>query len=87
MKGIVIPPQILNQITILQDPLSQAYLMDCIIQLFPKKIHIDTIEVFISAFPKICEKVNIRTIVQSTMKRLKNTMTMLHSLRVRIPMA
>ena len=44
--------------------------MDCIIQVFPDKFHIEMIEVFFGVCPKLREKVNIRTIVQSMMERM-----------------
>ena len=70
--GSVILPQILDQIAACRDPLAQAYLMDCIIQVFPDEFHIETLEVFLGVCPKLREKVNIRTIVQSMMERLAN---------------
>ena len=70
--GTVILPRILDQITACRDPLAQAYLMDCIIQVFPDEFHIQTLEVVLSVCPKLREKVNIRTILQSIMDRLSN---------------
>ena len=46
--------------------------MECIIQVFPDKFHIETIEVFIGVCPKLREKINIHTIVHSIMVRLTN---------------
>eukprot|EP00566_Odontella_aurita_P002104 CAMPEP_0113543468 /NCGR_PEP_ID=MMETSP0015_2-20120614/10174_1 /TAXON_ID=2838 /ORGANISM="Odontella" /LENGTH=1074 /DNA_ID=CAMNT_0000443629 /DNA_START=285 /DNA_END=3508 /DNA_ORIENTATION=- /assembly_acc=CAM_ASM_000160 len=70
--GIVILPRILDQIAACRDPLAQAYLMDCIIQVFPDNFHIRTLDTFLGVCPKLREKVNIRTIVQSMMERLAN---------------
>ena len=70
--GTVILPKILNQIVACQDPLAQAYLMDCIIQVFPDEFHIQTLEVVLSVCPKLREKVNIRTILSSIMDRFSN---------------
>lgn len=70
--GTVILPKILDQIVACHDPLAQAYLMDCIIQVFPDEFHIQTLEVILSVCPKLREKVNIRTILQSIMNRLAN---------------
>ncbi len=70
--GTVILPRILDQIVACRDPLAQAYLMDCIIQVFPDEFHIQTLEVVLGVCPKLREKVNIRTILQSIMDRLSN---------------
>jgi hypothetical protein len=72
MYGTVILPKILDQIVACHDPLAQAYLMDCIIQVFPDEFHIQTLEVVLSVCPKLREKVNVRTILQSIMDRLAN---------------
>lgn len=68
--GTIILPRILDQIVACHDPLAQAYLMDCIIQVFPDEFHIQTLEVVLSVCPKLREKVNIRTILHSIMSRL-----------------
>ena len=70
--GTVILPRILDQIVACRDPLAQAYLMDCIIQVFPDEFHIQTLEVVLGVCPNLREKVNIRTILQSIMDRLSN---------------
>ena len=70
--GTIILPKILNQIIACHDPLAQAYLMDCIIQVFPDEFHIQTLEVVLNVCPKLREKVNVRTILQSIMNRLAN---------------
>ncbi|GFH48731.1 hypothetical protein CTEN210_05207 [Chaetoceros tenuissimus] len=70
--GTVILPKILDQIVACHDPLAQAYLMDCIVQVFPDEFHIQTLEVVLSVCPKLREKVNIKTILQSVMNRMAN---------------
>ena len=70
--GTVILPKILEQIVACRDPLAQAYLMDCVIQVFPDEFHIQTLEVVLSVCPKLREKVNIKTILQSVMNRMAN---------------
>jgi len=72
MYATDILPSILNQITSCRDPLAQAYLMDCIIQVFPDEFHIETLGIFLDVCPKLREKVNVRTIIQSIMERLSN---------------
>mmetsp|Transcript_6823 Transcript_6823/g.10358 ORF Transcript_6823/g.10358 Transcript_6823/m.10358 type:complete len:1119 (+) Transcript_6823:83-3439(+) len=70
--GDVILPKILEQITVCGDPLAQAYLIDCIIQVFPDEYHIETLPILLAVCPKLRDKVNIRTIMQSLMDRLAN---------------
>jgi len=70
--GEIILPKILEQIVACRDALAQAYLIDCIIQVFPDEYHIETLGILLSVCPKLKEKVNIRTILQSLMDRLAN---------------
>ena len=70
--GEQILPKILEQITVCSDPLAQAYLIDCIIQVFPDEYHIETLPILLAVCPKLRDKVNIRTILQSLMDRLAN---------------
>lgn len=68
--GSKILPRILEEISGCRDPLAQAYLMDCIIQVFPDEYHLETLEVFLGACPRLREKVNVRTILSNMMERL-----------------
>ena len=70
--GEIILPKILEQITVCGDPLAQAYLIDCIIQVFPDEYHIETLPILLAVCPKLRDKVNVRTIMQSLMDRLAN---------------
>ena len=70
-KEQILPP-ILEQIVSCNDALAQAYLMDCIIQVFPDNFHIETLSIFVEVCPKLKEKVNVRTILQGLMDRLSN---------------
>jgi len=70
--GSKILPRILEEVASCRDPLAQAYLMDCIIQVFPDEFHLETLEVFLGVCPKLREKVNVRTIVTNMMERLLN---------------
>ena len=72
LYGEVILPKILEQIVACGDPLAQAYLIDCIIQVFPDEHHIETLPILLAVCPKLRDKVNIRTIMQSLMDRLAN---------------
>mmetsp|Transcript_3728 Transcript_3728/g.8220 ORF Transcript_3728/g.8220 Transcript_3728/m.8220 type:complete len:1386 (+) Transcript_3728:131-4288(+) len=70
MYGSKILPRILEEVASCRDPLAQAYLMDCIIQVFPDEFHLETLEVFLGVCPKLREKVNVRTILNNMMERL-----------------
>eukprot|EP00560_Eucampia_antarctica_P001657 CAMPEP_0197835270 /NCGR_PEP_ID=MMETSP1437-20131217/25280_1 /TAXON_ID=49252 ORGANISM="Eucampia antarctica, Strain CCMP1452" /NCGR_SAMPLE_ID=MMETSP1437 /ASSEMBLY_ACC=CAM_ASM_001096 /LENGTH=1019 /DNA_ID=CAMNT_0043440573 /DNA_START=48 /DNA_END=3107 /DNA_ORIENTATION=+ len=70
--GTAILPTILEQISVCRDALAQAYLMDCIIQVFPDEYHIQTLDLFLSVCPKLRDKVNVRTILTAIMERLAN---------------
>jgi vacuolar protein sorting-associated protein 35 len=70
--GEVILPRILDHIVAAGDPLSQAYLMDCLVQVFPDEYHIETLPILLNVCPRLRDKVNIRTILQGLMDRLAN---------------
>lgn len=70
--GEVILNQILDHIVTCGDPLSQAYLMDCLVQAFPDEYHIETLPILLNVCPRLRDKVNIRTILQGLMDRLAN---------------
>jgi Vacuolar protein sorting-associated protein 35 len=68
--GEAILPRILDHIVTTGDPLSQAYLMDCLVQVFPDEYHIETLPILLNVCPRLRDKVNIRTILQGLMDRL-----------------
>ena len=68
--GEEILPYILEHIVTTGDPLSQAYLMDCLVQVFPDEYHIETLPILLNVCPRLKDKVNIRTILQGLMDRL-----------------
>lgn len=68
--GSKILPRILDEIASCRDPLAQAYLMDCIIHVFPNEYHLETLEVFLGVCPRLRDKVNLRTILNNMMERL-----------------
>lgn len=70
--GEVILNQILDHIVTCGDPLSQAYLMDCLVQAFPDEYHIETLPILLGVCPRLRDKVNVRTILQGLMDRLAN---------------
>ncbi|CAB9498405.1 protein sorting-associated protein 35 [Seminavis robusta] len=70
--GEIILPTVLDHIVVCGDPLAQAYLIDCITQVFPDEYHIETLPILLRVCPKLRDKVNVRTILQSLMDRLAN---------------
>ena len=68
--GSSILPRILEEVASCKDALAQAYLLDCIIQVFPDEFHLETLELFLSVLPKLKDKVNVRTIINNLMERL-----------------
>jgi vacuolar protein sorting-associated protein 35 len=72
MYGEIILSPILEHIVTAGDPLSQAYLMDCLVQVFPDEYHIETLPILLNVCPRLRDKVNIRTILQGLMDRLAN---------------
>mmetsp|Transcript_3333 Transcript_3333/g.3693 ORF Transcript_3333/g.3693 Transcript_3333/m.3693 type:complete len:1210 (-) Transcript_3333:510-4139(-) len=68
--GSVILPRIIAVMLSCRDTLAQAYLMDCTIQVFPDEFHVETLETFLEAIPRMREKVNVRTILSAMMDRL-----------------
>ncbi|KAL7567971.1 hypothetical protein ACA910_019679 [Epithemia clementina (nom. ined.)] len=70
--GEAILPRVLDHVVMVGDPLSQAYLMDCLVQVFPDEYHIETLPILLNVCPRLRDKVNIRTILQGLMDRLAN---------------
>jgi hypothetical protein len=68
--GSFILPRILEEVAACRDALAQAYLLDCIIQVFPDEFHLETLEVFLGVLPRLKDKVNVRTILNNMMERL-----------------
>ncbi|KAJ1448596.1 vacuolar protein sorting-associated protein 35 [Pelagophyceae sp. CCMP2097] len=63
-------PRLLEQVVNCKDSIAQPYLLDCIIQVFPDEFHLATLEPFLRTCTQLREKVNVRTILESMMKRL-----------------
>jgi len=70
--GEIILPTVLDHIVVCGDPLAQAYLIDCLTQVFPDEYHIETLPILLRVCPKLRDKVNVRTILQNLMDRLAN---------------
>eukprot|EP00826_Nyctotherus_ovalis_P015776 TRINITY_DN1450_c0_g2_i3.p1 TRINITY_DN1450_c0_g2~~TRINITY_DN1450_c0_g2_i3.p1 ORF type:complete len:500 (-),score=155.41 TRINITY_DN1450_c0_g2_i3:410-1909(-) len=65
-------PQLLDQIQKCKDVLSQQYLTDCIIQVFPDDYHLHTLEKFLDGCSKLEPEADVKTILISLMERLAN---------------
>ncbi|TYI27784.1 hypothetical protein ES332_A05G200200v1 [Gossypium tomentosum] len=63
-------PRVLEQVVNCKDDLSQYYLMDCIIQVFPDEYHLQTLEMLLAAFPQVQPTVDIKTVLSRLMDRL-----------------
>lgn len=62
-------PQLLEHICSTGDKLSQQYLMDCIIQVFPDEFHIQTLDLYLTATQKLNKKVDLKQIYIKLMER------------------
>ena len=60
----------MQQIVGCKDPIAQEYLMECIIQVFPDELHLQTLDVFLEPCGKLHPKVNVKNIIIALMDRL-----------------
>ncbi|KAK3888494.1 hypothetical protein Pcinc_007453 [Petrolisthes cinctipes] len=65
-------PGILEQAVSCRDPLSQEYLMECIIQVFPDEFHLQSLSAFLKACAELHAEVNVKNIIISLIDRLAN---------------
>ncbi|KAE9606625.1 hypothetical protein Lal_00025851 [Lupinus albus] len=72
MYKYVVLPRVLEQVVNCKDMLSQFYLMDCIIQVFPDEYHLQTLDVLLGAYPQLQPSVDIKTVLSQLMERLSN---------------
>ncbi|MBA0788842.1 hypothetical protein Gotri_024865, partial [Gossypium trilobum] len=63
-------PRVLEQVVNCKDDLSQYYLMDCIIQVFPDEYHLQTLEMLLAACPQVQPTVDVKTVLSRLMDRL-----------------
>jgi len=76
LQGLTVPlykeilPRILEQIVNCKDVIAQDYLMDCIIQVFPDDMHLETLEIYLSACLMLRPGVALRDILTSLINRL-----------------
>lgn len=67
-KEKVLPP-LLQHVLSTSDKISQQYLMDCIIQVFPDEYHIQTLDQLLTAIENLNKKVDLRSIYIKLMER------------------
>ncbi|KAL6524842.1 Vacuolar protein sorting-associated protein 35B [Orobanche minor] len=68
----IVLPRVLEQIVNCKDELSQYYLMDCIIQVFPDEYHLQTLETLLGACPQLQPTVDLKTVLSQLMERLSS---------------
>ncbi|KAJ8340134.1 hypothetical protein SKAU_G00347670 [Synaphobranchus kaupii] len=61
---------ILEQVVNCRDPLSQEYLMECIIQVFPDEFHLQTLNLFLRSCADLHQNVNVKNIIIALIDRL-----------------
>jgi len=63
-------PSILEQIVVCKDSIAQEYLMECIIQVFPDEMHLQTLTPFLDACGQLEASVNVKNIIIALIDRL-----------------
>ncbi|KAK0395806.1 hypothetical protein QR680_001438 [Steinernema hermaphroditum] len=63
-------PGILEQSVSCKDPISQEYLMECIIQVFPDEFHLATLDEFLEACAELHQGVQIKNVLSALIDRL-----------------
>nr|CAG4635924.1 EOG090X00QE [Eubosmina coregoni]SVE69626.1 EOG090X00QE [Eubosmina coregoni] len=63
-------PGILEQVVSCRDALAQEYLMECIIQVFPDEVHLDTLHTYLKACAELHCDVKVHVILVALVERL-----------------
>nr|CAG4649078.1 EOG090X00QE [Scapholeberis mucronata]SVE93443.1 EOG090X00QE [Scapholeberis mucronata] len=66
----VVLPGILEQVVSCRDALAQEYLMECIIQVFPDEVHLDTLHTYLKACAELHSDVKVHVILVALVERL-----------------
>jgi len=74
MYGKIVLPRIIEQIVNCKDELAQAYLMDCIIQVFPDEFHIKNLETFLDSCGNLQPNTDVSSILCGLINRLSRFM-------------
>ncbi|GMT14755.1 hypothetical protein PFISCL1PPCAC_6052, partial [Pristionchus fissidentatus] len=64
-------PGVLEQVVSCHDPISQEYLMECVIQVFPDEFHLASLREFLSACKELDEEVNMKNVLSCVMERVQ----------------
>ena len=70
----IILPQLLQEVVQCKDTLSQQYIIDCILAVFPSEYHYYTLSIFLQACGQLKSKVNMRVIVDLLITRISQYM-------------
>lgn len=70
MYKAVVLPGVLEQVVSCRDAISQEYLMECIIQVFPDEMHLATLNNFLSSCGQLHPMVNVKNIIITLIDRL-----------------
>ena len=62
-------PGILDQVVQCRDAISQEYLLECVISVFPDEFHLQTLQPLLRTCQKLHERVAIRKIIVSLLER------------------
>ncbi|CAI5441091.1 unnamed protein product [Caenorhabditis angaria] len=63
-------PSILEQVVSCKDPISQEYLMECVIQVFSDDFHLSTLNEFLAACGQLVPEVNVKNVLIALIDRL-----------------
>eukprot|EP00929_Paragymnodinium_shiwhaense_P120636 TRINITY_DN92629_c0_g1_i1.p1 TRINITY_DN92629_c0_g1~~TRINITY_DN92629_c0_g1_i1.p1 ORF type:complete len:845 (+),score=209.16 TRINITY_DN92629_c0_g1_i1:78-2537(+) len=68
-------PKLLEHITTVRETMSQQYLFESMIQVFPDEFHIQTLETTLGAYSKAAPTVDMKPVMVALMSRLSNYLT------------
>lgn len=71
-KNVVLPG-ILEQVVSCRDAISQEYLMESLIQVFPDDFHLATLQPFLNSCAQLVPSVNVKTIIIALIDRLASS--------------
>ncbi|CAJ0920055.1 unnamed protein product, partial [Mesorhabditis belari] len=63
-------PSILEQVVSCRDPISQEYLMECVIQVFADEFHLATLNEFLASCKELAQEVHIKNVLIALIDRL-----------------
>ncbi|CAJ0573137.1 unnamed protein product, partial [Mesorhabditis spiculigera] len=63
-------PSILEQVVSCRDPISQEYLMDCVIQVFADEFHLATLNEFLASCKELAQEVHIKNVLIALIERI-----------------